>query len=300
VPHAVRLFRVRRLIVNADDLGLTRGVNRAIFETIADGIVTSTTLMANSAAFQDAVGQARLLTGDTRPSVGCHVLLVDGEPISPAASVRTLLQDGTGTFRTNLMPFVSSAARGKINGAEIEAEATAQFQKLQAAGISISHFDTHKHTHIFPAVFQSLLRAAKACGIQAVRNPFAPVKPLAFAHLVRRPKLWKRYSQVKILRRYEDAFRRAVADAGMKTPDGSFGIVSTGHLDEKLFTAIVGCLPEGTWEFVCHPGYNDKDLDGVQTRLRGSRETERQVLTSKAARQILEEQGVELISYHQL
>lgn len=291
---------MRRIIVNADDLGLTRGVNRAIFETISQGIVTSTTLMANSSAFQDAVEQAGSLARGKRPSVGCHVLLVDGEPIAPAASVKTLLEDGSGTFRTSLMPFVSSAARGKISGAEIEAEATAQFRKLQAAGVSISHFDTHKHTHIFPAVFQPLLRAAQACGIKAVRNPFAPVKPLAFAHLVRRPKLWRRYSQVKILRRYEDAFRRAVADAGMKTPDGSFGIVSTGHLDERLFTAIMGCLPEGTWEFVCHPGYNDKDLDGVQTRLRSSRETERQVLTSKAARKVLEDQGVELISYSQL
>jgi len=291
---------VRRLIVNADDLGLTRGVNRAIFETISQGIVTSTTLMANSAAFDDAVERARSLAGEKRPSVGCHVLLVDGEPISPAASVKTLLQDGTRTFRANLMPFVSSAARGKMSGAEIEAEATAQFRKLQAAGVSISHFDTHKHTHIFPAVFQPLLRAAQACGIKAVRNPFAPVKPLAFAHLMRRPKLWKRYSQVKILRRYEDAFRRAVAEAGMKTPDGSFGIVSTGHLDENLFTAIMGCLPEGTWEFVCHPGYNNKDLDNVQTRLRSSRETERQVLTSKAARKVLDDQGVELISFTQL
>jgi predicted glycoside hydrolase/deacetylase ChbG (UPF0249 family) len=290
---------VRRLIVNADDLGLTLGVNRGIFETISTGIVTSTTLMANSAAFEDAVEKARS-SGGKVSSVGCHVLLVDGEPISPIDSVKTLVPNGSGAFLKNLMPFVTLAARGKISSEEIEAEATAQFRKLQAAGISVSHFDTHKHTHIFPAVFQPLLRAAKACGIKAVRNPFAPVKPLAFAHLVRRPKLWKRYAQVKILRRYEEAFLRAVADAGLKTTDGSFGVVSTGHLDHKLFEAIMGCLPEGTWEFVCHPGYRDKDLDVVQTRLRESRDTERQVLTSRAAREILEQQGVELISYSQL
>ncbi|MFL6300183.1 MAG: ChbG/HpnK family deacetylase [Terriglobales bacterium] len=290
---------MRRLIVNADDLGLTRGVNRGIFETISEGVVTSTTLMANSAAFDDAVERAHSSAGKGA-STGCHVLLVDGAPLAPADSVKSLLQNGSGNFQTNLMPFVSLATRGKISPGEIEAEATAQFRKLQGAGISISHFDTHKHTHIFPAVFQPLLRAAKACGIKAVRNPFAPVKPLAFAHLVRRPKLWKRYSQVKILRRYEDAFRSAVADAGLKTTDGSFGVVSTGHLDAKLFAAIMGCLPEGTWEFVCHPGYSDRDLDGVQTRLRESRDTERQVLTSPAAREILEQQGVELISYGRL
>src|SRR5205814_8338311 len=135
----------------------------------------------------------------------------------------------------NLLPCLSLAARGKISGTEIEAEATAQFKKLQASGVSISHFDTHKHTHILPAVYQPLIRAAKACGIQAVRNPFAPVRPLALAHLMRRPKLWKRYSQVRILRRYETGFRRAVAEAGLKTPDGSFGIVSTGYLEETLF-----------------------------------------------------------------
>ena len=256
--------------------------------------------MANSSAFDDAVAKARSFASGERPSIGCHVLLVDGEPLSPADSVKSLLQDGSGAFRTNLIPFASLATRGKISADEIEAEATMQFRKLQAAGISVSHFDTHKHTHIFPAVFQPLLRAAKACGIKAVRNPFAPVKPLAFAHLVRRPKLWKRYSQVKILRRYEESFRQAVGDAGLKTTDGSFGVVSTGHLDAKLFAAIMGCLPEGTWEFVCHPGYTDKDLEGVQTRLRSSRETEREVLTSPAARKILEQQGVELISYGQL
>jgi predicted glycoside hydrolase/deacetylase ChbG (UPF0249 family) len=291
---------VRRLIINADDLGLTRGVNRAIFETIRDGIVTSTTLMANSAAYQDAVEKAGATKESKRPSVGCHVLLVDGEPLMLAESVPSLLEGKNGSFRTNLLPFLSLAARGKVHSTEIEAEATAQFKKLQASGIQVSHFDTHKHTHIFPAVYQPLLKAAKACGITAIRNPFAPMRPLAFAHLVRRPKLWKRYSQVRVLRRYEEGFRRAVAEAGMKTPDGSFGIVSTGHLDEKLFAAVMGCLPEGTWEFVCHPGYNDADLDGVQTRLRVSREREREVLTSAAARKILVDQGVELISYLQL
>jgi predicted glycoside hydrolase/deacetylase ChbG (UPF0249 family) len=256
--------------------------------------------MANSAAYQDAVEQISSTKNGARPSVGCHVLLVDGEPLSPAASVPSLLESTKGSFRTNLLPFLSLAAQGKIDSGEIEREARAQFKKLEASGVKVSHFDTHKHTHIFPAVYQPLIRAAKACGIKAVRNPFAPVRPLAFAHLVRRPKLWKRYSQVRVLRRFEEGFRQAVAEAGMKTPDGSFGIVSTGHLDEKLFAAVMGCLPEGTWEFVCHPGYNDSDLEGVQTRLRASRDVERNVLTSAAARQIVAEQGVELISYHQL
>ena len=77
-------------------------------------------------------------------------------------------------------------------------------------------------------------------------------------------------------------------------------IVSTGALDLMLFRAIIGCIPEGTWEFCCHPGYNDAALAGVRTRLRASRERERQVLTSAAAREILAENGIELITYWDL
>src|SRR5207253_5735941 len=123
------------------------------------------------------------------------------------------------------------AIRGGFSPDDVEAEATAQFRKVKGAGIAATHFDTHKHTHMFPQVLRPLLRAANAAGIPAVRNPFAPVKPLAYAHLFRRPRLWTRFSQVKLLRAYADRFRREVAAAGLATTDGTFGIVVTGALD---------------------------------------------------------------------
>ncbi|MCI0628704.1 MAG: ChbG/HpnK family deacetylase, partial [Acidobacteria bacterium] len=175
-----------------------------------------------------------------------------------------------------------------------------QMRKLQAAGIEVTHLDTHKHTHMFTAVLGPLLRAAKACGVRAVRNPFAPLAPLALAHLVKRPRLWTRYSEVRLLRRYAADFRRLVAEAGMATTDGTLGIVVTGRLDPALFEAIVGSLPEGTWEFVCHPGYVDADLNSVRTRLRASRQLELELLTSDAARKAIEARRIELMSYKQL
>ncbi|MGH9554809.1 MAG: ChbG/HpnK family deacetylase, partial [Terriglobales bacterium] len=161
------------------------------------------------------------------------------------------------------------------------------------------------HTHLFPSVLEPLLAAAKACGVRAVRNPFAPLAPLALAHLVKRPKLWTRYSEVRLLRRYAGDFRRLVAEAGMATTDGTLGIVVTGKLDPALFEAIIGSIPEGTspentWEFVCHPGYADAALDGVRTRLRESRQQELELLTSTAARKAIEARGIELISYKAL
>src|SRR6202011_5024096 len=95
-------------------------------------------------------------------------------------------------------------------------------------------------------------------------------------------------------------FRQAVDHDGFGSPDGTLGIVVTGALDETLFHAIARNIPQGTWEFVCHPGYNDADRQGAETRLRESRQTELRVLTLPAARELLLQEGIELISYREL
>jgi hopanoid biosynthesis associated protein HpnK len=287
---------VRRLIVNADDFGLTRGVNRAIVESHRDGIVTSSTLMANGQAFEDAIAQAK---SASRLSVGCHVVLVDGSPVLGGQQASTLFDqkaDG-GRFYDGLGAFALRAVSGRVDADEIEAEVTAQIRKLQSAGVSVSHLDTHKHTHILPQVLRALLRAARTCGVPAVRNPFGPVR---FSILAKYPSLWKRYSQVTVLNRLGGRFRNSVTNAGMLTTDGTVGVVATGAMDSYLFRSIVDSLPEGTWELVCHPGYNDAELGSIRTRLRESRAVELRLLTSPKALELLVRSGVQLISYRDL
>jgi predicted glycoside hydrolase/deacetylase ChbG (UPF0249 family) len=290
---------VRRLIINADDFGLTAGVNRGIVRACQAGVVTSTTLMANSRAFANAVDWVK---GAALRNVGCHVVLLDGEPVLPPERVSTLLaRNGAhAEFRRSFLDFARSALRARLDPAQLEAEAAAQMRRIQQAGVQLTHFDTHKHAHMFPSVLTPLLRAARACGIRAVRNPFAPLKPLAFAHLLRRPRLWTRYSEVRVLRAMARNFRRQAEAEGLETTDGTFGIVVTGALDETLFRAIVGCIPEGTWELVCHPGYCDDELRSVRTRLKESRARELEVLTSLEARGALAEHGIRLISFRDL
>ena len=187
-----------------------------------------------------------------------------------------------------------------MKSAEIEKEAAAQIRKIQSAGLTVSHFDTHKHTHLLPQVLRPLLRAAAECGVKAVRNPFGPRFPLRSSQLLTRPNLWTRYAEVRVLRRFAGKFQEAVDREDFVTTDGTLGIEVTGTLDETLFRAIAGSIPDGTWEFVCHPGYNDADLQAAKTRLRESRETELRVLTLPGARDMLERGGVELISYQDL
>lgn len=231
-------------------------------------------------------------------SVGCHIVLIDGEPVLDPSGLSTITD--SRKFRDGLKTFAARALTRRMNPREIESEARAQIQKIQSAGIAVSHVDTHKHTHVFPQILRPLLRAARDCGVRALRNPFGPRFPLRSSQLLSQPNLWTRFAEVRILSRFAGQFRRAVDREGFVTPDGTLGIEVTGTLDERLFQAIVQSIPDGTWEFVCHPGYNDADLAAAKTRLRESRELELKVLTMPAAREVLVRAGVQLISYRDL
>ena len=290
---------MRRLIVNADDFGLTPGVNRAIVEAHSRGIVTSSTLMANGPAFDDAVRKAQTVPD---LGIGCHVVLIDGKPVIDGKKLPSIAsQQSEGIhFRNGLKSFAARALTGRLDPEEIEAEVTAQIRKLQSAGLSVSHVDTHKHTHLFPAVLRPLLRSAKTCGVLGLRNPLGPRKPLRSTELLRRPSLWTRYAELKVLSTLANKFRLVAQREDMLTTDGTLGIVVTGALDEQLFRAISDIIPEGTWEFVCHPGYNDDALKTVNTRLRESREAELRLLTMPEVRELLASKGIQLISYRDL
>jgi predicted glycoside hydrolase/deacetylase ChbG (UPF0249 family) len=262
---------VTRLIVNADDFGLTPGVNRAILELHRAGALTSATLMARAGATDEASEIAR-----ATPSlgVGCHIVLVDGEPALSAAELPTLADPLTGRFHLTLGAFLKRLLSGKIESAEIEAEARAQIASLQDRGVQLTHIDTHKHMHMFPAVLRPVLRAARGRGIRRVRNPFEPgwsLRATPGAPFVRR-------AQVHVLNLLSSRFRRIVAEEGFTTTDGSIGVLATGTLDAPTIRSLLGAMPEGTWELVTHPGYNDADLARARTRLLASRETERDAL----------------------
>jgi len=300
---AATLLGVRRLIVNADDLGLTHGVNRAILESHTKGVVTSATLMAGGAAFNHAAELARSAPG---LSVGCHVVLVDGAPLLDRAAVSSLLSDGsttggsaTGRFHSRLPAFVVQAVMGRFDREQLVDEIVAQVRKVRSAGVQVTHFDTHKHTHIFPVVLEAMVGAALMCGVPAIRNPFGPPGGMRIRHLAGRPSLWKRYGQVQILRNLGRDFRERMKRAGLATPDGVIGVIETGSLDGSLLQQALENLPEGTWELVCHPGYHDAELQAATTRLLASRDEERQLLGSQELREFLERQRIRVIGYRE-
>ena len=240
-----RIIMAPRLIINADDFGLTPGVNRAIAELHQAGALTSTTLMATGPAFDDAVAIAH---ANPTLGVGCHIVLTDGVPVSPPETIPTLLGPDGKTFRPSLIDFIQALLRGKISEEDIKREALAQIQKLQRAGINVTHLDTHKHTHLFPAVTRPLLQLAERCSIRAIRHPFEQSWSLALGHGNRIRRL-----QVKLLGRLKTRFERQpqIRNAHVLTTDGTIGISATGNLYGETLHEILHAMPaEGTFELV--------------------------------------------------
>src|SRR5882757_3579744 len=284
-----------RLIINADDFGLTPGVNRAIAELHRAKAITSATLMATGAAFEDAVAIAH---ANPALGVGCHIVLTDGLPVLPPEKIPTLIGPDRKTFRPSLIDFVQALLLGNIHEVDIAREAAAQIQKLQIAGIAITHLDTHKHTHLFPAVLRPLLGIAERMSIPAIRYPFEQPWSLALDHGNRIRRL-----QVKLLSQLKTHFEHQpqIHNQHVLTTDATIGISATGNLYSKTLHEILQAIPaEGTFELCCHPGYNDSDLDRIATRLRAHRDIERNALLAEVPALTLHPNAPQLINYGDL
>lgn len=284
-----------RLIINADDFGLTEGINRAIASLHSAGVLTSATLMATGAAFGDAVQIAR-----QNPSlgVGCHVVLTDGVPASDPAKIPSLIGPDGHSFRPSLLSFVQALLRGHIRESDIEREAEAQIDRLQRAGIAVTHVDTHKHTHLFPQVGRPLLNVLARAGIRAIRNPFEPAFTQRLPHAG-----FKRRMQIRILNRFRQAFERhaPIRSSNIVTSAGTLGVSATGNLNRATLSEIMNIISsEGAFELVCHPGYNDADLARVATRLRNHREIEMEALLSVIPAALAKPNPPHLIHYGNL
>ena len=265
---------MRRLVVNADDFGFTEDVNEGILRSHLDGIVRSASLMANGAAFEDAVRIARRHPG---LGVGCHLTLVQGESLSQPgirlpSSLRSLLASPP-TF------------------AEARREFQAQADRITRSGIVPSHLDTHKHVHLVPSVLDAALAVAQRLGVGWIRKPFdAPfgLSPGLRACLAMALRPWRIP--------FEDRLRKA----GCRTADYFAGFVATGRLDAFWLARLLRRLPQGVGELVCHPGICGPQLLAAETRLKASREVELKALCSSRARRAVSEAGIELVSYREL
>ncbi len=289
---------MKNLIVNADDLGWTDGVNRGIVEAFHHGIVTSTSLLANGAAFAGGVEAARSAPG---LGVGVHLNLSDGPPVADRETVTSLLNKD-GEFAGGPENLLLRRARRGLLLAEVENEWDAQIQKVRDAGISPTHLDGHKHVHMLPGLFEIALKLAKRHDhdIGAIRVALEASSlraALSSGSKQNAGVVMKQGVQARGLKLLARDARERAEHAGISTADYFCGIAQTGELTREGVEQFVKSLPDGTTELMCHPGYADAALQKTPTRLQDSRQTELQILTDTGIRNLVASMGIRLIDY---
>jgi hopanoid biosynthesis associated protein HpnK len=289
---------MKRLIVNADDFGLTRLVSQGILDAHHHGIVTSTSLMANGEAFDAAAEMSRRAP---RLSVGVHLVLTHGIPVSPAVEIPTLA-DAHGRLHLTFGQLLNRIVTRRVSLREIEIELRAQIVKVLRVGIAPTHLDGHKHVHVLPGIAEIVLRLAQEFGIPSVRCPVEDVPPARLARRLWGPQagvLKQRFAgrAVSWLAR---RFRLKLNQTEIDYPAHFYGLSQTGFLNKERLEEILRALPEGASELMCHPGYADSLLAKTGTRLLVQREIECQALMSPEVKELAIRAGIQLVSYSDL
>jgi chitin disaccharide deacetylase len=287
---------MKRLIVNADDFGYTQGVNAGVIRGFRNGIITSTTIMANGVAFDDAVIRAK---ENPKLGVGCHLVLVDGVCVAPPSSIPSLV-DKRGRLPHTWTVLIRKLMTGTVDGDDIARELRAQIRKIVQAGIEPSHLDSHKHTHSHPRVMEEVVRVATEFGIRRIRKPFEDANLLLKSAFAGGWHTLKRSAAALAVRKALPEFKELTRTNGIATPDYFWGVAATGRLNNGALLSTVASIPEGVSELMCHPGEYDEQLESSNTSLKRQRQEELDALVDPSVREAVKERGIELIDYRGL
>ena len=280
----------RRLIINADDFGLCESVNKGIVEAHTKGVLTSTTIMANMPAAQQAVDLAKNLP---TLGLGVHLNLTAGKPLCQDNTVKLIL-DSQGHFALSPGKLaLASLITGKVRTA-IETELASQIQWLIDKSIKPTHLDSHKHIHAFLSIFPIVCRLAKRFSIPAIRYTYEPKQVSRIPWPVTDRESRKRASLVRTMAK----INRLQNPSFFKT-DALLGVNHVGKINAVFMRAVSLYNPAATAELMTHPGYT-YDLDATRTRLVKQREIELVTLCDEKTKQYFKDAYVKLVHYGQL
>lgn len=274
--------RSRLLIVNADDYGLTNGVSRGILAAHAQGIVTSTSVLAVAPAFATTVGWVH-----DSPSlgVGVHLAAVgEDPPLLSAAEVPTLV-DRRGRFPASWRQFLPRAAAGRVDPDDLAREFEAQAGAVAGAGVRIDHLDTHQHLHLWPAVRGVVLGMAERMGVAVRVTRSAARSPVGV-----------------VVRRLAKGLESEARARNIRFPEDAVGLDEAGAFDRPTLVASVGRLAAGgaaSAEIGSHPGAAD-DPERERYRWNYRWEEELDALTSQEAERAVAGGGFILGTYADL
>ncbi len=292
-PHG-RTRPSRRLIVNADDLGLTTPITDAILASYEVGIVTSTSLMTNLPGASTASKRALAVPG---LAIGVHLNLTTGRPLSPGRGASLVGEDGAFPGKAELR---DRSRRGAIDPNDVLEELRAQTRRAIELGIQPTHLDGHNGIDRLPAVETAAIEIAREFGIRAIRTHFGYARPRVGAALGDRVRCAIRNARDcgNITRAWQS--RNQFHRSGLRACDGQLRHmrIYPGHSSRtEDLRARLAHLDAGTWELIVHPAPRD---DGTATAFAETRQADLDLVRDPGIRETLDKEGIELISYRDL
>jgi chitin disaccharide deacetylase len=265
----------RRVIVTADDFGLSDAVNDGIERAHRDGILTAASLMVAGGAAADAVRRARALPD---LAVGLHLVVIEGPAVLPPTDIPALV-DAAGRFPSDQLGLGLRYAFSRAARRQLAAEIRAQFAAFTATGLRLDHADAHKHMHLHPVVGRLMIEIGREFGLRAIRIPREP--PAILARCGHAPTPGDR-----ALVAWSGLLRRQARRAGLRSNDHAFGIAWSGHMTPPRIQRLLPALPPGLSEIYFHPAAGrDATIDALMPGY--EHEAELAALTDPATRAAL-------------
>lgn len=291
---------VTRLIVNADDLGMSRGITDGILSAHRYGFLTSASLMANMPAAEYAIERVAQFPS---LSVGVHLNICSGRPLLPPGEVRSLVDAG-GKFHPPPV-MIRRLGTARVRADEIIAEFTAQIRWMTHRGIAPTHADSHHHMHLYPAAVWPFVRALEAEGVPCARAPrctvWAEGSAISLAELIGGPHEGSTARRI-FVRAYRSALQFGPL-RGLRMPNARLSFHSRDRHDPESLgqqwkTALLHPQP-GAFELTCHPGLFERGFS-ESDRICAQRSRELECLTSSEIRRAIDNAGIQLITYRDL
>ena len=279
---------LKQLIINADDFGRHQSINMAVEKAFRKGCLRSATIMAGGKFFEHAL---KVAARNPNLGVGIHFTLANGYPVLSPEEIPSLVTPN-GTFHENYIEFLKLYVKGQINRAEIQAELAAQLEKVQRAGLHLTHFDSHQHLHHFPGIIGITLKLAKAANIPAMRA--ADTKILdgsieSFGQIIGRLGLGS-------LSKFA---AHSAHSKNILTPDHFSGIVAGESVNGRFLAKVIRNLGEGITEVMLHPGTKNATLQKY-CAWEHDFEAELKAVTSPRILKLLKENEVDVVNFSAL
>ncbi|HYR79585.1 MAG TPA: hopanoid biosynthesis-associated protein HpnK [Candidatus Dormibacteraeota bacterium] len=279
---------MKRLIVNADDFGLSPEVNAGVIRAHRDGILGSASLMVAEPAAKAA---AELARQNPALDVGLHAVVCRGRSILGAAHLHGAVT-ASGHFLENpilagMRYFFDRSMRTKMTD-----ELRAQVERhLELVGY-LNHIDGHLNFHVHPLFADILIELAVEYKVPCIRLPRESVMTTM---RLRRNHVPSKLFESVIFRTLSRRTRRMMAERGLRSTDALFGLHQSGHLDEDYIVGVIDKLRDGTTELYFHPAADVGDIPPS-----AAAQLEVEILTSPRVRDAIDRNAIELITFANL